>query len=82
MHKVTELWAYVADGYGDEGEGICAIRTGTGFVPLVGADAESMKFFKLAAQQVADAGQKQVRLLRFTTREEVELLDPRLVDFL
>jgi hypothetical protein len=74
--RIDELFVFACtDSHGDEG--IIAKRTHDGqWVPLVCADVERVDIHRQAAQDVADRYGLTVRLLRFTTRTELEVLTP------
>lgn len=79
MPRIDEIWAWVSsDG---EGEGILAAPIGNGSsvtMPLVGADAARMKSLRPAAVAIADAFGVEVKLVRFSVREDIEQIQPKL----
>lgn len=74
---IDELWAWVSLGP-DGDEGLLAAPTlGPGsLVPLVGADKERMESLRPLAQAMADAFGVNANLLRFSSRELLEHLEP------
>ena len=77
MPKITELWAYITEDTGPDDEGVVASlggHGGIGIMPLIGADAERMLSLKGLERATAKASGKTVKLVKFTTRTEVETL--------
>lgn len=73
--RINEVFAYVlVDEDGDEG--VPAVGLGSMWYPMMGADRERMADFRRHAQEIAKAKGRAVRLVRFTTRETLETLDP------
>lgn len=75
---IDRMYAFVAtDEDGDEG--ICArFNRATGeWMPLVGADAARLESLTPIAQELADALGKPIRVLKFSTRTEVQTIQPR-----
>ena len=70
-----EHWAYLStDG---NGEGIAAAPLGPlPLVPLIAADEARMRSICPLAEQIARVFQRPVRLVKFTHREDVELITP------
>lgn len=69
--RITELLAYVAVGDDDE-EGICAFMAPGGmWHPMIMADRVRFAQLVPIAQAMREQGQK-IRLVRFTTREELD----------
>jgi len=75
MSEVTELFAFVVDG-GDGNEGVAAVRTPQGWMPMIGADRARVESFRPHAQAIADATGRDVRLILFAFPELVETLRP------
>jgi hypothetical protein len=70
--RIEELWAYVAIDK-DDIEGIVSASVpGLGHVPLVGADKERMLSYKSYAKMTARVTGAKIKLVRFSTREEIE----------
>ena len=74
--RIIEMYAWVSDH--PDGEGVLAAELdGLGTVPLVGADLARADSLRPVAQALADAFGQEARLLRFTVREECEVLLPK-----
>ncbi len=71
---IQELYAYVSVDPEDQNEGIIAMATPSGPLPLVGADIDRMKSLRKVAEDVAERSKIQVKLLRFSVREEIEVI--------
>ena len=76
MPRITEMFAFVVEDSGPDDEGVPAIETPRGVLPLMGADTQRMMSLKPFVQHLANQMNKPVRLLKFTTMEEVEVLTP------
>ena len=71
--RIATLWAWVTVGDDDE-EGVCAMMTRNGPMPLIGADEVRLRELRPYAEMVASFSERPVRLVRFDTRTEVETL--------
>lgn len=68
--KFTELFAFLAE---DElGEGLVAMPTPNGMMPLVGGDMEMAMQLRPAAQKIARISGKKIRLVHFRARLDLE----------
>jgi len=74
MPKIEQMYAFVCEDSGPEDEGIIGMQTGMGWMPLVGADMARVKSLRPIAETIARSSGKPVKLLRFTTREEIEII--------
>lgn len=74
LHKITEIYTFIADD--ESGEGIPAYLLGDVMFPLVGADKARVDSLREMAQRIANAEGKQLKLARFTMREELEVITP------
>jgi hypothetical protein len=72
---IRELYAYVAAGR-DGDEGIVGINFDGNWLPLVGADMDRMKSLRAHALACARASGERVRLVKFSSREDLEVLAP------
>jgi len=70
MGRVEKIWAYLSVDGG--GEGICGINN----MPMVMADGQIAERRKDHARMVAKRSGKVVRLAKFGTREDVEIIRP------
>lgn len=73
--QITELYAFIATDKNGV-EGVCAAFTGTGWLPLVGADMTRVDIIKRTWLPDLLAAGHDVRLCHFTTRREVEHFAP------
>lgn len=74
MVTIDEMFAFVSDD--PDGEGVCAVHTATGWMPLMGADLARVESLRPIAQAIADQTGRRIRIVRFTTREEVGTIVP------
>lgn len=72
MPKITEVYAFVVSDSTPDDEGII----GLGHMPLVGADIGRVNVLKPVAQEVANRLGKDIHLLKFVGRIEVEVIKP------
>jgi hypothetical protein len=69
------MFAFVA--VEDDGEGICGFLMPDGkWVPLVGADMERIDALRPIAKEIAEQSGKTIRLIHFSTRRELEVIEP------
>ena len=77
MPKIEELFAFIAADQDDDDEGVVAASIGgMGMMPLVGADMARIRELRPYAQLTASTSGKPVRLVHFTNRVEVEVIEP------
>ncbi|MBA7553646.1 hypothetical protein ES705_46240 [subsurface metagenome] len=77
MPKIMEMYAFVTEDKSPDDEGVVAAQNDKKeWMPLMGADLARAQSVKPIAQNIADVLGKKVTLLRFTNREEVEVLYP------
>lgn len=73
--RISEMFAFVAiDAEGNEGvAGFQNLETGVWY-PMVGADMARVDSLRPMARRISKATGKEIRLLKFTTREELEVI--------
>ncbi len=71
---IQEMYAYVSVDPEDQNEGVIAMATPAGPLPLVGADIGRMQSLRKIAEECASRSKIQVKLLRFSVREVVEVI--------
>jgi hypothetical protein len=75
--RIDRIWLFIS--VDDDGnEGVCAASlAGPGsLIPLIAADEERLESLRGVATEIAVLSGKTVRLLKFTVREEVEVIAP------
>lgn len=72
--RIDELFAYVSIDPADDIEGLVSAISPIGMIPLVGADAERMLSYRPAAEAAAQQTGQEIKLVRFTSRQEIETL--------
>ena len=73
--RVNHMWAFLA--VDDEGnEGIVAARLEGTWFPLIAADEERLEQLRSVARHTAAIVKKQVQLVKFTERVELEIVKP------
>lgn len=73
--RIDQMYAFVATDK-DGTEGIVGAATANGWMPLVGADMERVDQLRPLVKEIAKATNVTVRLLRFSVREELEVITP------
>lgn len=74
---IDTVIAAVAFDPADNTEGVVAVHTGMGWMPLIAADKDRFKQIEELAELVAATQGKDIRLVRFTERTEVRLIRGR-----
>ena len=73
--KIDEIFAFVAED--DDGEGITGFLGPDGtWLPMVGADMARVDQLRPIAREIARKSGKRIHLLKFSTRSEVEIIEP------
>lgn len=74
-YSIKLLYAFIAiDEDGDEG--VCAMLTPEGWVPMVGSDMERIDSLRPVAAEIAKRSGKIVHLRRFSSMEIVNVIHP------
>lgn len=76
MPKIDQLYAYVVEDTGPDDEGVPAIHTRLGPMPMMGADLARALSLRPEAELIAKQFGKKVKLIRSTGIEIVEIIDP------
>lgn len=69
MPKITELYCWIVD-EGDGDEGIPAVLTEMGWMPLIGADMERIKSLKSEVKMIGNLSGKELVLKKFVLVEK------------
>ncbi len=78
MPKITELYAFVVDDTGPDDEGVIGENIGGQWMPFMGADLERVRsLMEERAQRIADKLGKQIRIYRFSQKEQIGTIEPR-----
>lgn len=75
MPKIEQMYAFITEDKGPDDEGVIGMNTDMGWMPLVGADMARVESLRPIALQIAREVGKPIKLLRFTQREELEVLN-------
>ena len=75
--NIDELFAFIS--VDEEGEGICGFifTDGDIFMPMVGADMDRVNSLKEMAQKISNHSGKEIKVCRFSVREELEIITPK-----
>jgi hypothetical protein len=76
IKHIDQMYAFVQTDPKDQTEGVIGFHTGQGWMPMVGADMDRVEYLRPMAQKIADATDTEIRLIRFTLREEIEVIKP------
>jgi hypothetical protein len=71
---IDEVFAFLAEEA--EGDGVPAVSKGSMLYPLITGNKALLPLLRKDAQLVADTAGVRVRLVRFTSREDIETLLP------
>lgn len=74
MPRIEEMYAFITEDTGPDDEGIIGMNTPQGWMPFVGADMARVESLRPLVLQIAKDLGKEVKLLHFTKREELEIL--------
>jgi len=76
MPRITEIFAFIAEDAGPDDEGIAAFRHGQLWMPMVAADIARVESLRKMAEGISQARGMTIKLVRFTAREELEMIRP------
>jgi hypothetical protein len=76
LARIDHIWAFLS--VDEDGEGVCAAPLAPGMltVPMIAADEARLNSLKPLARKMAPVFGKIVKLVKFTTREEIEEYQP------
>lgn len=75
--RITKIWALLAIDPDTGDEGVVASLRGNGiYYPLVAADEKRIELCRPVAQSIADERGVEIKLVEFSTRRDVETLEP------
>lgn len=73
--RIETIHAFVAVDDDDE-EGLTGFMSESGWMPMVAADPTRLESLRPIAQQIAAASGATIKLVRFSQREELEVIAP------
>jgi hypothetical protein len=77
MPRIEQMFAFICEDQPND-EGVVGVPfDGNHISPLVGADMERVESLKPFAQLVADKLGKKIKIVVFSKREEIGLIEPR-----
>lgn len=71
MPQIGSIWAVLSVDEADGNEGVCSIRVGDSWMPLIAADEKRLAIIRREGAALARVTGKKLRLVKFTAREEV-----------
>ena len=75
--RIESMYAFIQLDPADNTEGVIAFMAPSGtWMPMVGADMERVEQLRPWAQETAKVTGNPVRLVHFTHREEIEVIEP------
>ena len=75
MQRIESITAFVVED--DTGEGVAAFLGPKGmWLPMVAADPERVASLRPHAEAIVKASGKRIRVVRFTTRTELDVIEP------
>ena len=78
MPKIEKLFAFIIEDTGPDDEGVAAFHMfgSNVFMPMVGADMDRVESLRSHAQQIAQTMGKPIKLVEFSQRTELEVIEP------
>lgn len=77
MPLITQMYAFVTSDAAPDDEGVPAFMNGTILMPMTGADMARVQDLMPIAQRIADETGKQIRIYRFSQKEQIGVIEPR-----
>lgn len=74
QRRIESVWAAIAHDETDDTEGLCAVKLGDQWMPLIAADPARLDFIREQARLLVPLVGKPIKIVHFTTREELEVL--------
>lgn len=71
--RIEAIHAFIAVD-GDDEEGIIGQRMGDSWLPFIAADIQRLEQLRPIAEAIAEATGQEVRLVRFSVREDLEVI--------
>ena len=75
MPKIKMMFAFIATDEDEDDEGVIGMQVGGTWLPLVGADEARIESLRSVAEETARITGKKVTLVKFTNREDVEVIE-------
>lgn len=76
MPVIKTMYAFIMADSGPDDEGVVAFMSGVTWMPMVGADLARIALLRPMAEKLAKEAGKPIRLVNFTSRVEVEVIEP------
>ncbi|CDT53354.1 hypothetical protein VCR15J2_390061 [Vibrio coralliirubri] len=73
MSELKQLFAFIADNGGDEGEGIVGHHTGEGWMPLVTGKKDIADKMRPLAKRIGELTGKKVKMVSYIREEECDV---------
>lgn len=77
MPRITEMFCFAVSDKDNDDEGVPAVPSPLGPMPLVGADVSRIDSLMSRAQMVADELGRPLRIYKFSHREQIGEVTPR-----
>lgn len=72
MPRIEHIWAFLSVDKEDGNEGVCAVNTNIGMMPLIVADEVRLEQVRPIAKDLANRTGMVIRLAKFSVREDLE----------
>lgn len=69
---IEHIWAFIAED--EQGEGVCGFLGPDGWMPLIAADQARVESLRRVAKDIKATSGKTIKLVKFSLREEVEVI--------
>lgn len=80
MKLIDAVWAAVAIDAAEQIEGLCAVKVGHNWMPLIAADRERLEFVREEARKIAAETGQMIRVIRLSRRDVIETFNGRKLD--
>lgn len=77
LRRIDSVWMAVSVDDADDTEGVCAVNVAGSWYPLIAADERRLPFILEEGRKIAERDKRRVRIIRLTTREEIDVIDGR-----
>lgn len=71
---IEKTYAFLA--MEEDGEGVVAMLTPEGWMPLMGGDPRKIELLKPVVQEIANKTGKEIKLCCFSERTDIEIIKP------
>lgn len=74
FERIDHLWAWIS--FDKDGEGVMAALFNNNWTPMIAADEARLHALRPYVRQIVKESGRAARLVKFTTRQELEIIEP------